>query len=81
MRPGACGVMVIETSWPAATGLMVNSETTAGAGPGNGAVVRNTYGGPNLPNGTVVFGTSVARYQPPGALGSKSRPGSCEPAS
>src|SRR5258708_7040298 len=81
VRPGDCGTIVIVTSVPAATCLSVNPPTVAGAGPGGGAVARKTYAGPNRPDGTVVFGTSVARYQPPGALASRSRPGSCEPTS
>src|SRR5436190_17106265 len=81
VRPGACGVIVMVTSVPAVIGLSVKPPTDAGAAPGEAAVVRKTYGGPNAPNGTVVFGTSVARYQPPGAPASRSSPGSCEPTS
>ena len=35
-------MIVIVTSVPAAIGLSVNPLTVAGAGPGDGAVVRNT---------------------------------------
>ena len=70
VRPGACGVIVIVSSVPPATGLSVKALTVAGGGPGRrrgrAEHVRRTEAGRA---GCCVFGTSVARYQPPGALG------------
>ena len=65
--PGDRGVTVIVSSVPAATGFSVNSVIAAGAGPGDGAVVRNTNGNGSLPHGIDAGGTSLARYQPRGA--------------
>src|SRR5436190_4738636 len=81
VRPGACGMIVIVASVPPATCLSVKPVTVAGAGPGAGAVVRKTYGCGNRPNGTETCGTSVARYHPGGAVGSRSSPGSRDPTS
>src|SRR5438105_2010688 len=71
-------MIVIVSSVPAETAFSVNALTTAGGVPGDGAVVRNTNGDAYGLKGTLNFGASVARYQPPGAPISRSSPGSCE---
>src|SRR5690242_8111484 len=78
VRPASRGAIVIVTSVPAVTGFIENSVTDAGAGPGDGPVVRNTNGCGKRPKGTLAAGASVARYQPVGAPVSRSMPGSCE---
>src|SRR5262245_11250812 len=69
------------SSVPPLTCLSENALMLPGAGPGDGAVVLKTNGSARRAAGTLAFGASVARYQPTGALVSRSRPGSCDPTS
>jgi hypothetical protein len=76
LKPGAFGTIVIVNSLPPATRFTSKSDTAAGAGPGVGPVVRKTNGIGLIPTGTLNAGATVVRYQPRGALASRSSPGS-----
>src|SRR5262245_45533006 len=78
VSPGVLGAMLIVTSVPAATGVIVNGVTVAGRGPGNGAVALKTNGSAKRGQGMLPFAVSIARYHPPGASAPRSRPGSCD---
>src|SRR3954470_9978633 len=76
LTPGACGVTVIVTSVPPATGATVNAVSVAGGSPGGGRVVLNTNGSAKRGQGTLPGAVSLARYQFEGAPASRSSPGS-----